>query len=68
MILSLLEERPHDGIIRYMAAVSSTQVNMYMIMFFLCYLYRYDNENRNSGLGFFAHYVVEKTPYFKGGV
>lgn len=30
--------------------------------------YRYDNEDNNSSLGFFAHYVVQKTPYFKGGV
>lgn len=68
VILSLLEERPHDGIIRYVASVSPTQVNMYIIVLSLCYLYRYDNENRNSALGFFAHYVVEQTPYFKGGV
>mgnify|MGYP001655979165 FL=1 len=29
---------------------------------------RYDNEDKNTRIGFFAHYVVEKTPHFKGGV
>ena len=66
-IISLLEEKCHDGICRYVAAISKQQVNMYYSSHSLI-SYRYDNEDNNSSLGFFAHYVVQKTPYFKGGV
>ena len=54
-IIALLEEKNHDGICRYVATISKEQVNIY------------DNEDKNSNLGFFAHYAVQQTPYFKGG-
>lgn len=65
-IIGLIEEKGHNGICRYVASISPLQVNMYAFgVFFMC---RYDCMDTKSGFGFFAHYVVEKTEYFKGGV
>lgn len=66
-IICLLEERGHGGICRYAASISPSQVNMYLSEL-IAVIRRYDTENKNSTLGFFSHYVVEKTQYFKGGV
>ena len=67
IILNLIEEKGHKNVWRYVASISPNQVNMYPFLLYL-YVCRYDCENENSSLGFFAHYVVEKTDYFKGGV
>ena len=65
-IIQLLDENRHPGDYRYVATISPSQVNMCVFLIYLTY--RYDNEDVNTGFGFFAHYEVEKTEYFKGGV
>ncbi|KAK8791336.1 hypothetical protein WA171_002283 [Blastocystis sp. BT1] len=54
-ILQLVEKPTYCNSRRYLATISPTQVNIY------------DNEDSSMGIGFFAHYSIEETPYFKGG-
>ena len=66
--MNVLEENGHCGVYRYAAAISSTQVNMYYFTILLLILNRYDNKNEKASLGFYSHYVIHETEYFKGGV
>lgn len=36
-IISLLEEKYHDGICRYVAAISKQQVNMFFLYFYIIF-------------------------------
>ena len=41
---------------------------MYYFTILLLILNRYDNKNEKASLGFYSHYVIHETEYFKGGV
>lgn len=65
-IVQILEDNRLTNDARYIATISPKQVNMLVLFAFL--ICRYDTADRYKQFSFFAHYEVEETEFFKGGV